>query len=763
MGCFGKLRTFIDVCLGGFAEFFALVVPLPTLIFTAMDYEGHKNGDEVRYNVLDEKGKLKSDAGSKLGGIPENTLRLIPLIVQLGGGFHMQQVLLKFLYYNEFDSNSFGCWMLYCDGEVSKYGAKARASRKTKRAMLNKMTAVQLRLRLEGRYKDKETQDAIRLKGKSIKHADKNSLVDKTLELETEEDDLRNEKEPDLFDGMDDNALRAELKELVNDDAAFNVLTVGRGIAVDKANRDDVIIKILELSDISGKNAVDEGDEKEEEEEEAAAIAEEEEEDEEGDGKENVVLDPEDILMRSRKEDLVAIVEKAEAATIDEKQVLYEELQEVWSKTPWNGTQEFLDGINNIYERCCSFLREAGENRITTLKNKDDSLSMACDVKRIDVMSGAETISYTRLHWRATLHWLAWQLCRAQVLLMLRAHEAFVEYNDLEERAFIAAVCAAHPGMCTFFLFFDTYLDTCIGSFRRWFDGDFSELLNRFFLIALWMCYANNYQLAWCMFSLIDTLKNLETNHPDVFYYVCKMSRFLFSDTVTELFNARFGSMLNTGALKSEQYLKKKSILAIFPARITALLRKIGDKVGLVKGDNELERRHKRGKRDKYKTSVQSIANIIIKQVELILDNDEAVRHINNSEYLKNREKAATQGEKSAWYHMLHYEEVLAKSKEKKDKPMTLAEIKVKCKELVEFLIADKGDYVARGPERPQNRPQWLEYLFSLQKERQEVERRLSKERKDKLKILQKKAYLAGRVTSRGRVSRPYVATDMEY
>ena len=97
------------------------------------------------------------------------------------------------------------------------------------------------------------------------------------MELETEEDDLRNEKEPDRFDGMDDNALRAELKELVNDDAAFNVITVGRGIAVDEASRDDVIIKILELSDVSGKNAVDEGDEKEEEEEEAAAIAEEEE------------------------------------------------------------------------------------------------------------------------------------------------------------------------------------------------------------------------------------------------------------------------------------------------------------------------------------------------------------------------------------------------------------------------------------------------------------------------------------------------------
>ena len=41
-----------------------------------------------------------------------------------------------------------------------------------------------------------------------------------------------------------------------------------------------------------------------------------------------------------------------------------------------------------------------------------------------------------------------------------------------------------------------------------------------------------------------------------------------------------------------------------------------------------------------------------------------------------------------------------------------------------------------------------------------EVEQRLSKERKDK----QKTGYLAGRVTtSRGRVSRPYVAADMEY
>ena len=40
-----------------------------------------------------------------------------------------------------------------------------------------------------------------------------------------------------------------------------------------------------------------------------------------------------------------------------------------------------------------------------------------------------------------------------------------------------------------------------------------------------------------------------------------------------------------------------------------------------------------------------------------------------------------------------------------------------------------------------------------------EVEQRLSKERKDK----QKSGYLAGRVTSRGRLSRPYVAADMEY
>ena len=65
---------------------------------------------------------------------------------------------------------------------------------------------------------------------------------------------------------------------------------------------------------------------------------------------------------------------------------------------------------------------------------------------------------------------------------------------------------------------------------------------------------------------------------------------------------------------------------------------------------------------------------------------------------------------------MKHYEEVLAKSKEKKDKPMTVAQIKVKCTELEGFLEEDSAAYAVRGPQQPRNRLQWQEYLFSLQK-----------------------------------------------
>ena len=716
---FGSTINFVTKVLPAFASFFALsLLHLPLLIFACMDYEGDRNLNKVRYATMNENGSFKPDAASKLGGIPQSVLRLIPLIIQLGAAFHIQQPLLTFLYYNEIDSNSFGAHLLYRDGEVSKFGCRARESRKTRLTTLKKLLVPALRSKLKDMYATPEERKKVRLKGKSIDTADKKELIAMIVRLLEEKEQNKEDEEKDKKEG-------------------------GKEEEGEKDRPDE---------DGTGEEGAEEdGAEENRGEEDGAEEEEGGEEDGTGDGSpgdsgdDPIVLDPDELRETSKMEEMLSLLNSAgeDERTLSAKVHLYEKIIELHSTVAWKGKHRVP--MQAIRDRCYAFLAlnasvtdDAGVPDVTAAENAADTAAQQSTVRRFGMMTGAETISYTRLLWRATVHFMAWLLIRPTIIVILRLHYEFADISDFEEREFIAAVTKRHQGVCNLFLFFDVYLDTAIGAFRRWSDGDFSALLNRFHIMAVDMVYAEKYLLAGCMFGMIDSLNHYILHHPSIFLYICRNSRKLYSDVQTELINSRFAGMINSGALQTDDYLITQSLLQVYPGRIRAWFRRF---TGLFsereRQTSELERRHRRVQADKYNSSIVAVADIIKEQVLLLLDDHESVKHMNHGDSCRaNRGKIAFNGKKGVPYTLKRLEVLLGGKEEEKPKPLTVKSIKEKCETLNALL--DKEEDAADNTKFKENDEQprkgakrhfWFDYMGRLFKRRQKLEEKQRKER----------------------------------
>ena len=728
-GNFGTFLVFINVLLPAMYMFYCLggIGALPRLIFTAMDYEGHRNGDKLRYLILTPEGGIREDAKERLGragGTCMGIINLVPITIQLGANFHIQAPLLKALYYCYFTGCTFGHLLLAADGEVTKFGAKARRDRMTR-----------------------------------------------TIELE------------DLKGGVP--ALKEIARNFFDSEALKAARTEGGATVLSLAKKGDLvefIVKKEEQIRKEGEEKKKKEKEEEKENEEWGDKGDEEEEGEEGGGV-LLVPDPEVLQQTEEQQRLFAIILEFrdpanDEISVEDKTIAYVEYMDLYSKQSWIGEGDYEKNMARMYDRARRFVdkvakgateAEGGEKGggVTKAENYDDTAAQQIDLARMNLTKGAETIAYTRLLWRATIHYLAWVSIRPVVILTMREHVLFTAFKDLPEEEFIHEACSAHEGVLTLFLFFDLYLDTAIGAFRKFADGDFAYLLNRFYFIAMWMEFANHPLLAGCMYSLIDTMRVLEMFQASIFIFVCEVSRIVFSDVITEFMNARFGGMVNSGALQSDEYLERLSVLTVYPSKLWKFVRSWGGKKDETSADNELQRRHKRAEKEKYQQSIKDVSEIILDQMHLILAGHPSMKDINAGKFVVNIPRTATEMKSGLWQGINNLTSILKRALgqavgEKKEK-VTRKIMRKNCKVIEEELVKDNGEYKKEAPddEKKLSFPKWVALLGKLQNLRQVVENRKRRERTAAAKKLAEELRKQGTRTRSGRHTVPVTKVDM--
>ena len=452
-------------------------------------------------------------------------------------------------------------------------------------------------------------------------------------------------------------------------------------------NKSGIIDLILKLRHTKKRNS-----EAEEEKDETEDNVEEDElpEDNEGGEGEEVVIDisnKDDDSDCPKLDELQAMFESAIALSDrGERCAIYTTIVEYITDEGWGEDDKRI--VDSLKKRCRNFLTLWGENGTA---NTEESITAADDIESLiksdlGMLKETNTISFTRLLWRATNHWLAWVKVRARVVELIKTRFPMLKAQvpcqvDEPERAYIARVCSLDTqvsrGLCYLFRFFDIDLRTAVGSFRMFDEGDVSDVFSRFGLIAAQLCYYKKNKIVSTVLTTGDTLLHLRDHHRDLFDFTCKVSRVACADEIQEMFNSRYGSICNSPLSRTDDYLKDMSLPHNFigPIKEEALCVK-------AKKTSELERRHLRATSDKNKDCLKRVGDFILGEFTAVLNDEEQVQHLNPID----KAKIGMTMAKGVLFEVEHTNNIIyATEKTTTKKTMTIKQFKELITELVKW------------------------------------------------------------------------------
>ena len=366
--------------------------------------------------------------------------------------------------------------------------------------------------------------------------------------------------------------------------------------------------------------------------------------------------------------------------------------------------------VDTLKRRCRDYVKADSEDNNSTGAKDDIETLLKSD---LELVSGSSVISYTRLLWRATLHWLGWEKVRAEVIALVRKN--LPPQPNESESAYLERVCGDEKdqrsqGLCYLFRFFDIDLKTGVGAFRIFDDGDISDVLSRLGMITAQLCYYKKNKIASTMLTTIDQLLHLKDHHRDVFDLFCEVSRVACADEIQEFFNSRYGGLANSPCIRTDEYLKDLSLLQNFigPIKEVTIPKKNKKKT------TELERRFNRALKPENAASIDRIGKFILQEFQDVLLQKEGVHNLKPVD----KEKLGMTMAKGVFWEIEHTAG-LFKAKEVKPKRLKVADYKDLVKELEAWHNTHNKDRtpadVEGSVERTRKLTDWIDIHAALE------------------------------------------------
>ena len=447
-GNFGTYDTYIRQVLGKWVDFFkaaGVSIASVAVFFKDEDYEGSNAGGQARHAALNKNGQPKDGWETCVpGGMCEELLEMVRKTIHTLPIFHTEKAMEEAFHYNIFDSNNFSAAWLTDVGEGGKFGAKAEAASSTTKSKLERMKTTQLRMLMKDLAGEGEkiTIDHADGSARPLNNATKASLVLAICtNMKKAEEEAEEEEEENLGGGGDGDS-----------DGDKGMKEGGEG------------------DDEKGAEGIDE-------------VAE---------------LDPAKLLQKvseSRVLELVARLPKEK--TLEAKLDVYKEINEIFDRTDWSADVVDLPEITKIGKRVRAFVKSPKGG-----KEHEDAISASA--KKVKMYTGSDTINYTRLKSRSRQLWEGFKLVRKDAIELVKQDPRFAAFVQLPEDEFLSKVCESHPGLCNFLIYFDVGLGTSVGSFVKWADGDPREVMDRLYLMALWLAYYEKPNILLSLLQFID-------------------------------------------------------------------------------------------------------------------------------------------------------------------------------------------------------------------------------------------------------------------
>ena len=413
--------------LGGLCDYFIddKTGQAPSFFVCAMDQEGQFNLSKLQRIVQDEH--AAPAIREKVRNVVKNIIQLVPML-------HLGKHLLEGLYYNERDLVMYSAGLLYFDGE-SKFKVTSIRARMTRSLAAGKLKRTELiRLLKEG---------GVTVKSDAVKAL----LVQKYLDMTQDSADAAEEtaeknkaeaggrKSGDEIDGGvdeadedDDGNDTGDLFEDDDDVGGVRVLANGQlevgadWLAQEEQQAQDKVYSLFEIASSLSSSS------------------------------------------NERDDAFGAIVDAISARA--------------WSES--NSSP-----MAHIKKRCRDFLLSAESRRESGRKDGEGGADMVVEEeaikdvgKAIQRLARRDTISYTRLWFRSTLHWAGYELARPRIFHVLEEHFPRKDFEKENEGAYLKRVTNANKKVCGFMRYFENDLSCYHRVMRCVGDGNIEPLLN---------------------------------------------------------------------------------------------------------------------------------------------------------------------------------------------------------------------------------------------------------------------------------------------
>ena len=182
--------------------------------------------------------------------------------------------------------------------------------------------------------------------------------------------------------------------------------------------------------------------------------------------------------------------------------------------------------------------------------------------------------------------------------------------------------CETANALHSFFDHHFTELDLCIEPYYEIGKGNPKEWLDALLPQLLRLLYYGHPLLANQKLSFIDQVTHLHDSHPDVFNTMIKELLQTSTDAIQELINSQLSHAVNTTAVRSQQYIKDKSLTLNVGGVLKELFRNAQDykqrEAGGVR-ENEMERRAKEMTDPRRNEACKELGAEIMRRLENIL------------------------------------------------------------------------------------------------------------------------------------------------
>ena len=569
----------------------------PTVIFSCHDQQGDRAISKLQVLYLLEDGRLRDDVeGPDIGDIVQKNVQLI-------AAFHLQKALLEGLCYNKYDLTAWVAPLMVCAGERSKFIKHNRLDRQEVE---------------EG----SESEPSTSLADNPAAMLLSDDTPDESAQVSGASDDVECERREGEGDSVnEDDVAGGEQEGLWTQASSESDLNRVGDVGVTDGNEGDDIL-----------SQIDEGNE----ENDAIPLH---------DSSEGQLHSDAELYAFRR---VLELVDKAQSEECEDKVRRLQEALALIKERDWSTENELP--VVNVTDRIEKILEGGNANH--------ERLLQETVTRNLEMLKGEQTISYTRLLHRCTIHWLAWEACRAQVVKRIQEDLSGIEGGESEE-SYLKRMCRGYPAIASLFAFFDRDLRLAVGVFRDLRSGKPLPFLNSLHKMTAHLCYYEKHKIASTVITFIDTLEDLKKRNPEVFQYVCRHLAALTADELQEFQNSRYSRVVNCATRRTQEYLQRKSVTQMFVTGIREVGAALTSKKKRADSPQtcELMRRHNVFHEARHRGSIEQIKRFILHQVALICEKKDCMNDLNAI----NKEKEGFRGGHNVFSEIKNTANVLQK------------------------------------------------------------------------------------------------------